>query len=112
VDGRREIKKKTYFAKYAKDARRPSGYEASGPGWARRLGPTGRPRPVGVVAGPVEAEAQWEEENGRLEKKEMGRGWVAGPKVKKKDFWIKNWILNLPRLGKFVEGDLGGILTW
>jgi hypothetical protein len=22
----------------------------------------------------------------------------------------KNWILNLPRLGKFVEGDLGGIL--
>jgi hypothetical protein len=23
----------------------------------------------------------------------------------------KNWILNLPRLGKFVEGDLGGILT-
>jgi hypothetical protein len=42
----------------------------------------------------------------------MGRGWVAGPKVKKKNFWIKNWILNLPRLGKFVEGDLGGILTW
>jgi hypothetical protein len=31
--------------------------------------------------------------------------------VKKKDFEIKNWILNLPRLGKFVEGDLGGILT-
>jgi hypothetical protein len=47
-----------------------------------------------------------------LKKKEMGRGWGAGPKVKKKDFGIKNWILNLPRLGKFVEGDLGGILTW
>jgi hypothetical protein len=26
-------------------------------------------------------------------------------------FSNKNWILNLPRLGKFVEGDLGGILT-
>jgi hypothetical protein len=26
-------------------------------------------------------------------------------------FLIKNWILNLPRLEKFVEGDLGGILT-
>jgi hypothetical protein len=60
ADGRREIKKKTYFTKYAKDARGPSGYEASGPGsrWARRLGPVGRPRPVGVAAGPAEAEAQ------------------------------------------------------
>jgi hypothetical protein len=27
-------------------------------------------------------------------------------------FSNKNWILNLPRLAKFVEGDLGGILTW
>jgi hypothetical protein len=26
-------------------------------------------------------------------------------------FSNKNWILNLPSLGKFVEGDLGGILT-
>jgi hypothetical protein len=26
-------------------------------------------------------------------------------------FSNKNWILNLPRLGKFVEGDLRGILT-
>jgi hypothetical protein len=32
--------------------------------------------------------------------------------VRKKDFWIKNWIFELPRLWKFVEGDLGGILTW
>jgi hypothetical protein len=41
---------------------------------------------VGVAAGPAEAEAQWGEENGRLKKKEVGRGWVAGSKVKKKDF--------------------------
>ncbi len=42
VDGMRETKKKTYFAKYAKDARGPSGYEASGPG-SRWLGGLGRP---------------------------------------------------------------------
>jgi hypothetical protein len=26
-------------------------------------------------------------------------------------FLNKNWIFNLPRLGKFVERDLGGIFT-
>jgi uncharacterized protein (DUF169 family) len=31
-DGRREIKKKMYFCKYANDTRGLSGYEASGPG--------------------------------------------------------------------------------
>jgi hypothetical protein len=37
----------------------------------------------------------------------------AGPKIKKKkrNFQIKIRFLNLPRLWKFVEGDLGGILT-
>jgi hypothetical protein len=37
----------------------------------------------------------------------------AGPKIRKKrNFWIKFGFLNLPRLWKFVEGDLGRILTW
>jgi hypothetical protein len=36
----------------------------------------------------------------------------AGPKIRKKrNFRIKIGFLNLPRLCKFVEGDLGGILT-
>jgi hypothetical protein len=36
----------------------------------------------------------------------------AGPKIKKKrNFRIKIGFLNLSRLWKFVEGDLGGILT-
>jgi hypothetical protein len=47
-DGMREIKEKTYFAKYARDARGPSDCEDGGPGCGRRLGPAGRPRPVGV----------------------------------------------------------------
>ena len=34
-----------------------------------------------------------------------------GPKAKENSFSNKNWILNLTRLEKFVEGDLGGILT-
>jgi hypothetical protein len=47
-------------------------------------------------------------------------GWARGqagcgvnrPKIKKKrNFRIKIGFLNLPRLWKFVEGDLGGILT-
>ena len=50
ADGRHEIKKKTYFAKYAKDARGPSGYEASGPG-SRWLGGLGRPAGQGRVGG-------------------------------------------------------------
>jgi hypothetical protein len=47
----------------------------------------------------------------------LGAGWAGsatgpiGPKVEQDFFSNKNWILNLPRLGKFVEGDLGGILT-
>jgi hypothetical protein len=27
-------------------------------------------------------------------------------------FWIKFDFLNIPRLWKFAQGDLGGILTW
>jgi hypothetical protein len=43
-----------------------------------------------------------------------GVGRPAGPSglnSEEEFFSNKNWILNLPRLGKFVEGDLGGILT-
>jgi hypothetical protein len=37
--------------------------------------------------------------------------WAGRPNVKEKNFQIKNWIfLNLPRLWKIAEGDLGGIL--
>jgi hypothetical protein len=36
---------------------------------------------------------------------------LAGLKARKKNFRIKIRFLNLPRLWKFVEGDLGGILT-
>jgi hypothetical protein len=37
---------------------------------------------------------------------------LAGPKIRKKrNFQIKIGFLNLPRLSKFVEGDLGRILT-
>jgi hypothetical protein len=35
----------------------------------------------------------------------------AGLKAKKGIFELKIGFLNLPRLWKFVEGDLGGILT-
>jgi hypothetical protein len=37
---------------------------------------------------------------------------LAGPKARKMISELKIEILNLPRLWKFVEGDLGGILTW
>ena len=58
-DGRRESKKKTYFCKYANDARGLAG-------WAEWAGGLGREE-LGRSAG-------------------RGRGRVAGPKVKKKDF--------------------------
>jgi hypothetical protein len=35
----------------------------------------------------------------------------AGPKARKKNFQIKIGFLNLARLWKFLEEDLGGILT-
>jgi hypothetical protein len=35
----------------------------------------------------------------------------AGPKARKRISELKIGFLNLPRLWKFVEGDLGGILT-
>jgi hypothetical protein len=41
-------------------------------------------------------------------KKNKGGGWAE---IKKKSFRIKIGFLNLSRFWKFVEGDLGGILT-
>jgi hypothetical protein len=35
----------------------------------------------------------------------------AGPKIRKRISELKIRFLNLPWLWKFVEGDLGGILT-
>jgi hypothetical protein len=46
--------------------------------------------------------------------KARGVGRPTGPNglnSEEEFFSNKNWILNLPRPGKFVEGDLGGILT-
>jgi hypothetical protein len=63
-DGRREIKKKTYFCKYANDVR------------AERLGPACGLRPAGEDRGqrePAGPKAEWTARS-------------AGPKVKKKDF--------------------------
>jgi hypothetical protein len=36
----------------------------------------------------------------------------AGPKAKKRISELKIGFFNLPRLWKFPQGDLGGILTW
>jgi hypothetical protein len=43
--------------------------------------------------------------------KAEGVGRPVGLNSEEEFFSNKNWILNLPRLGKFVDGDLGGILT-
>jgi hypothetical protein len=44
----------------------------------------------------------------------MGRlaAWAGRPNVNEKNFQIENWIFNLPRLWKIVEGDLGGIFFY
>ena len=88
-DGRRDSKKKTYFAKYAKA------------GAAERLGPACGLRPAGEerASGAGWAEGRPGRKVGRAESKE------------KNNFRIKIGFLNLARLWKFVEEDLGGILT-
>jgi hypothetical protein len=62
-----------------------------------------------------EAENQWEGEGNRpVKKKRMGRGWAErpdGPKAEENYFRIKFGFLNIQRLWKFAQGDLGGILT-
>jgi hypothetical protein len=42
---------------------------------------------------------------------QAGRGVNWAKNQEKRNFRIKIGFLNLPRLWKFVEGDLGGILT-
>jgi hypothetical protein len=51
----------------------------------------------------------WKEEKGRggpSGRKAKWAGWLAGTKYE--GFGL----LNIPRLWKFVQGDLGGILIW
>jgi hypothetical protein len=72
----------------------------------RRAGRLGRPR----GRGPMErgGAAGWKE------KKRMGRGWAErpdGPKAEENYFRIKFRFLNIQKFWKFVQGDLGGILT-
>jgi hypothetical protein len=52
----------------------------------------------GVVSGLAGPEAEW-----------VARS--AGPKSRKRISELKIRFLNLPRLRKFIEGDLGGILS-
>jgi hypothetical protein len=42
----------------------------------------------------------------------VGGAGPDGPKSEESSFSKKNWFLNIPRLCKFAQGDLGGILTW
>jgi hypothetical protein len=86
--GRREPKGKTYFRKYAIDTRA---------GWAGK-----------VEFGLREESGQ----RGWLGQRPSGpQGW-PGRKWRKEIFELKIGFLNLPRLWKFAQGDLGGILTW
>jgi hypothetical protein len=65
------------------------------------MGRPGRFQPAGdgTASGLAGPEAKW-------------AAGSAGPKIRKKrNFRFKIGFLNLPRLWKFVEGDLGGILT-
>jgi hypothetical protein len=53
----------------------------------------------GAASGLAGPEAEW-------------AAWSAGPKSRKRILELKIGFLNLPRVWKFLEGDLGGILTW
>jgi hypothetical protein len=61
-----------------------------------------------VGCGLRERRGQWEPAGPKAE-------WAARsarPKMKKKIFELEIGFCNLPRLWKFTQGDLGGILTW
>jgi hypothetical protein len=51
-------------------------------------------------------------ENRQVKKKRLGRkaGWAESDG--ENSFSNKIWFLNIPRLWKFAQGDLGGILIW
>jgi hypothetical protein len=88
-DGRRESKEKTHFYNYANGARGLSGL-----GWLVGFGLQKRRG----QQEPAQPKAKWAARS-------------AGLKARKKISELKIGFLNLPRLWKFVEGDLGGILT-
>jgi hypothetical protein len=85
---RRELKGKTYFRKYTIDTR------AS---WAGK-----------VEFGLREERGQ----RGWLGQRPSGPQGRPGRKQGKRISKLKIGFLNLPRLWKFAQGDLGGILTW
>jgi hypothetical protein len=58
------------------------------------------------------AEAQWGRGGGGTTGWKEKYGPRLGQKWRKNYFLNKIWFLNIPRLWKFVGGDLGGILTW
>jgi hypothetical protein len=91
IAGLRKLKEETVFGKYANAAQ-------AGMGRARTRGLRGK---RGGRWGWLGGEAGWADwPLGRL-----------GRMLRKNSFRIKIGFLNLPRLWKFVEGDLGGILT-
>jgi hypothetical protein len=63
-----------------------------------------------------EAEAQWGRGGMATAGPKVWMGRLAagpvGPKVRKNSFPNKIWFLNILRLWKFAQGDLGRILTW
>jgi hypothetical protein len=54
------------------------------------------------------AEAQWEGEGKSAGKKK--KDWAETDR--ENSFSNKIWFLNIPRVWKFAQGDLGGMLTW
>jgi hypothetical protein len=74
--------------------RRPAQEGVNKMGWLGQFRPAGTARPLGWLG---------QRPNGQ-------RGW-PGRKQGKMISELKIGFLNLPRLWKFVEGDLGGILT-
>jgi hypothetical protein len=61
--------------------------------------------------GPVGKGEKWPVEKKRKWAAAGPKGQI-GRKRRKNSFPNKIWFLNIPRLWKFAQGDLGGILTW
>jgi hypothetical protein len=80
--------------------RRAAHTQRRGGFWQIRQGRTGRDGPSAC--------ARWPAVQSGPARVRLGR---VGRILRKNSFRIKIGFLNLPRLWKFVEGDLGGILT-
>jgi hypothetical protein len=91
IAGLRKREEETYFGQYANAAQ-------AGMGRARARGLREKRGRAGGGLGGEAGRADWP----------LGR---LGRKRRKISFPNKNWIFELTRLWKFVEGDLGGILT-